>query len=495
MTVPPPSPMGRAEVDRILGALGAAHDRASAAMYALDSRPELALLRDTRPTGETARVAADVLARTGALWSQFAAFGALLGQAREVRARRSRPGDTELRELGDLLGAPVVALDADGTVLDDPAAAPAHRIGVTELARRIEAEATALAGTLAGLEAARSRLAGWFGQLTDALRWLRADAVELSGPGRPDELAGAGGPAVPGAAPPAGSQTAPAADLRAVPAAERRAVPAAEHRAGAERRAVPAAERRAGPADGAGAAPPLAGELDRLDRLDRAVEEAYRDAVADPLGAAGTGSAATALRDRLRRFEAEVAALTGRLAELTEVRDGYPGRTARLAAELDDLVTAAGETARTHALARDKIANSALPELSPDPTPALRAQFAQLDQVHREHRWSQVGRELAALERGVVDARRRMAESHEAADGLLRRRAELRGRLDAYRAKAGRLGLIEHPELSARYRQARDLLYTSPCDLSAATRAVVAYQRHLNDLAERPAPGAKGALP
>ncbi|MDW5330220.1 hypothetical protein [Plantactinospora sp. KLBMP9567] len=454
MTVPPPSPMGRAEVDRLLGALGAAHERASVVMYALDGRPGLALLRDTRPTGETARVGADVLARTGALWSQFAAFGALLGQAREVRARRSRPGDIELRELGELLGAPLVALDADGTVLDDPAAAPAQRIRLSELARRIETEAAALAGTLAGLEAARSRLAGWFGQLTDALRRLRADAVALSGAERPGDPADSGGPTASGAASAAGFGPASAA--------------------------------------GSGAAPL---SRDELDRLDRAVEEAYLGALADPLGATGTGSTAIALRDRLRRFEIEVAALTGRLAELTEVRDGYSGRVARLATELDELATAAAETTRAYALAQDKIANSALPDPSPDPTPALRAQFAQLGQVHREHRWSQVGTELAALERGVAAARRRMAESHEAADGLLRRRAELRGRLDAYRAKAGRLGLIEHPELSEQYRRARDLLYTSPCDLSAATRAVVAYQRHLNDLAERRAPGAKGATP
>ncbi|WP_159104659.1 hypothetical protein [Plantactinospora sp. BB1] len=455
MSVPTPSPMGRAEVDRVLGALGAALDRASAAMYALDSRPELALLRDARPTGETARVAADVRARTAALWSQFAAFGVLLDRARAVRARRSRPGDPELRELGALLTFPAVALNADGTVLDDPAGAAAHRIALPELARRIEAEAAALAGTLDGLAAARTRLAGWFGQLTDGLHRLRAEVVELGGSARSDEPAGTGAAAGSGAVPAAGTRAGVAA-------------------AGSGTAEVP---------------------RDELERLGRAVEEAYRSALADPLGATGSGSTATVLRDRLRRLAAELAALTGRVAELTEVRDGYPGRTARLAAELDELGTAVAETARTYALARAKIANSALPDPTPDPTPALRAQFAQLGQVHRERRWSRVGTELAALERGVADARRRTAESHEAADGLLRRRAELRGRLDAYRAKAGRLGLIEHTALSARYRQARDLLYTSPCDLSAATRAVVAYQRHLNDLAERPAPGAKGAVP
>ncbi|MEQ4300265.1 hypothetical protein ABNF97_02525 [Plantactinospora sp. B6F1] len=449
MTVPPPSPMGRAEVDQVLGALGAAHDRASAAMYALDGRPELVLLRDSRTAGETARVAGDVLARTGALWSQFAAFGVLLAQAREVRARRTRPGETELRELGDLLGAAVVALDVDGTVLDDPAGTPAQRLRLIELARRIEAEAAALSGALAGLESARARLAGRFAQLTDALHRLRAEAVGLTGPGgRGDEPV-----------PPAAGPVWPAAPV-----------------------ATPVTGSRVDPSP-----------HDELDRLDRVVDEAYREALADPIGASGSGPAATTVRDRLRRFEAEVAALAGRLADLTEVRDGYPGRIVRLASALDELTTAAAGTARAHALARAKIAASALPDLPPDPAPALRAQLAQLGQLHRERRWSQLGTELAALERGVADARRRLASSYEAADGLLLRRAELRGRLDAYRAKAGRLGLIEHLELSARYRQASDLLYTSPCDLSAATRAVVAYQRHLNDLAERPAPGAKGS--
>jgi hypothetical protein len=85
----------------------------------------------------------------------------------------------------------------------------------------------------------------------------------------------------------------------------------------------------------------------------------------------------------------------------------------------------------------------------------------------------------------VTAARERAAHLHEAADGLMRRRAELRGRLDAYRARAGRMALAEHEQLSALHRTAQELLYTSPCDLPAATRAVVAYQRYLNELTER----------
>ncbi|MFC6015786.1 hypothetical protein ACFP2T_06235 [Plantactinospora solaniradicis] len=417
---PSPSPMNRTEADRLIRDLGAAYDRISAAMYALDTHPDLAVLRGTQPGGDTARVAAGRPARIDVLWSQFTAFSDLLHRAREVRARRSRPGDAELRELAGLLRAPVVRLGADGMVLDDAVADPsAHSSGLVDLARRIETEAAGLAGALSEVVAARSRLAEGFGQLTATVARLRTEVGAL------------------------------------------------------------------------GDAPTVAGDLDRLGRQ---IDEAYGDALGDPLAATRNGPVASRIRDRLRELTVEVTGLAGRLAELTELRDGYPGRVARLRAELDELVAATTETNRVYAVALAKIANPGLPDL-PAANPALRIHLHQLDQLHRERRWHRLGTELDAVERAVATARRRMVELHEAADGLLRRRDELRGRLDAYRAKAGRLGLIEHVDLSARYRLARDLLYTSPCDLAAATRAVVAYQRQLNDLAERPTPGAKGAVP
>ncbi|MBF9134198.1 hypothetical protein I0C86_35465 [Plantactinospora sp. S1510] len=413
-------PMSRTEADRLIGDLGVAYDRISAAMYALDSHPHLAVLRAPELSGVTARVAAGLLARVDVLWSQFTAFSDLLHRAREVRSRRSRPGDTELRELAGLLRAPVVRLGPDGMVLDDASAdPPAHSSGLVDLARRIETEATGLAGALSEVVAARTRLVEGFGQLTATVARLRADVEGL------------------------GEDSAVAGDL---------------------------------------------------DRLGRQIDEAYGNALGDPLGATRDGPSGSGVRDRLRELTVEVTGVAERIADLIELRDGYPGRVARLAAELDDLVAATTETDRIYAVAEAKIANPGLPDL-PAANPALRTQLHLLDQLHRERRWQRLGAELDVVERAVVTARRRSAELYEAADGLLRRRVELRGRLDAYRAKAGRLGLIEHVELSARYRLARDLLYTSPCDLGAATRAVVAYQRQLNDLAERPTPGAKGAVP
>jgi hypothetical protein len=56
-------------------------------------------------------------------------------------------------------------------------------------------------------------------------------------------------------------------------------------------------------------------------------------------------------------------------------------------------------------------------------------------------------------------------------------RDELRGLLDAYKAKAARLGLGENPDLAARYEQAHDLLWTRPYDPAAAEAAVASYQQ------------------
>jgi hypothetical protein len=64
---------------------------------------------------------------------------------------------------------------------------------------------------------------------------------------------------------------------------------------------------------------------------------------------------------------------------------------------------------------------------------------------------------------------------------LVERRGELRGRFDAYRAKAARLGVVERPDVLAAGDRVHDLLWTRPCDLAAATVAVVEYQRLVRD--------------
>jgi hypothetical protein len=81
------------------------------------------------------------------------------------------------------------------------------------------------------------------------------------------------------------------------------------------------------------------------------------------------------------------------------------------------------------------------------------------------------GRSAAALDRA-----RRLAAAGGAS---LAERNELRGRLDAYRAKALALGRAEDAELDSLYHQAMDALFTAPCDLRQSEALVLAYQRAL----------------
>jgi hypothetical protein len=78
--------------------------------------------------------------------------------------------------------------------------------------------------------------------------------------------------------------------------------------------------------------------------------------------------------------------------------------------------------------------------------------------------------EITALLTGRRDTERPVA-------ALLGRCDELRGLFDAYKAKAARLGVTEDPSLAARYDQARELLWTAPCDLTAAADAVNRFQQ------------------
>ena len=74
------------------------------------------------------------------------------------------------------------------------------------------------------------------------------------------------------------------------------------------------------------------------------------------------------------------------------------------------------------------------------------------------------------------------------AAALLDRREELRGLLGAYQAKAARVGGAEDSMLDYSYDRAHNLLWTAPCDLSAAADAVTGYQQAVLELERGPLP-------
>jgi hypothetical protein len=238
-------------------------------------------------------------------------------------------------------------------------------------------------------------------------------------------------------------------------------------------------------------------------RLDAARELAaslglgeVRDPLFTALGDLGTELAdirATAFGDPLAYYRGEpgagepdlrdVDALSTRLASirvdldaLATVRAGYDEQVGRARAAIDRLTALAAEAQQAHATALDKIVAPAIADVPSEAEPLL-ARLSGLTELVARQRWSSVSAELAALATATDDAVRRVRDVQDTATALLDRRAELRGRLDAYRVKAARSRINEDAEIAGSYQQAYDLLWTSPCDLRAATKALNRYQQ------------------
>ena len=223
-----------------------------------------------------------------------------------------------------------------------------------------------------------------------------------------------------------------------------------------------------------------------VDAIGNALADLRSRAFGDPLalyrGEPGSG------RPDLVEGEAlsgRLGAVRDRLAALAAVRVEYDEKVARASAAIDDVATAEADAKAAYELALEKIASPAIAPV-PDGTPPLRAQLAGLGSLVASHDWGLVADELAALARHTEQARARAADVVQTATALLDRRSELRGRLDAYKVKAARLRLSEDAELAAHYRETYDLLWTVPCDLRAATKALNRYQQAIT---------AKGATP
>jgi hypothetical protein len=178
---------------------------------------------------------------------------------------------------------------------------------------------------------------------------------------------------------------------------------------------------------------------------------------------------------RLARLRERTAAALSRAADLAALRANSGRRIEAVAA----IVAAARQAWQDAMAARertaDKIAAVALP--APPNVSGLAPRLASLNTLTAEGRWARLDSELDLLEKQATALARDCRDAEQQATALLDRREELRGLLDAYRARAAKLGGAEDSDLDARYDRAHDLLWTAPCDLPAAANAVTGYQR------------------
>ncbi|UFR04431.1 hypothetical protein KBP30_26155 [Streptomyces sp. Go40/10] len=226
---------------------------------------------------------------------------------------------------------------------------------------------------------------------------------------------------------------------------------------------------------------------DDLERITRTLTQLREDVVRDPLAfwvpaegssAPGGGRPDTTVYDREARALEDV---RREIDAVLTVRQDAEARLIRLRDVLSraDRTLAEARTARGEVLA--KIAATEVPVVSGPPT-ALQEQLATAAEYRRQAQWHRLSPLLESLEEKAEDELLRARESLTAVTAPLAVRAELRGRLDAYKAKVARHGLAEDPLLVERYDAARRMLWSAPCDLRVAEQAVLRYQQTAAEL-------------
>jgi hypothetical protein len=226
---------------------------------------------------------------------------------------------------------------------------------------------------------------------------------------------------------------------------------------------------------------------DDLERITRSLTALRAEVISDPLAhwvpapgssAPGGGRPDTTTYDRQARALEDV---RREIDAVLTVRQDAEQRLVRLRDLLSraDRTLAEARSARGEVLA--KIAASEVPAVSGPPT-VLQEQLATAAEYRRHAQWHRLSPLLESLEQKAEEELLRARESLTAVTAPLAVRAELRGRLDAYRAKVSRHGLAEDPLLVERYDAARRMLWSAPCDLRVAEQAVLRYQHTAADL-------------
>jgi hypothetical protein len=176
--------------------------------------------------------------------------------------------------------------------------------------------------------------------------------------------------------------------------------------------------------------------------------------------------------------EQSVAALTRAAAEARALRDEWQDRLRAARDELDRVEQEVAAAQAAHATATVKILEPSLP----DPPAVDHHLAAGLDHVvgladagHWDDARARLDEWSTTLQRRADAA----AASTIASRAPMIERDQLRGLLDAYRAKAHGLGLDEDGDVTDAYEHAQAALYVAPADLASARRLVERYQRLL----------------
>jgi DNA repair exonuclease SbcCD ATPase subunit len=194
-------------------------------------------------------------------------------------------------------------------------------------------------------------------------------------------------------------------------------------------------------------------------------------AASDPLSV--PAEAVSELAARVQTVCAEMAAEADRLDGVTAQLDGLEAQAQSVTTQLEQARVEWREAQRK--IAGSTAAGAPIDALL-ESVARLRAELAAAR--HSEDRRTMVAA-VSRLEGAFSRVQAEAATAARQATAGLEQRRELRGRLDAYRAKAVASGRVEDLELERLFEAATDALYTAPCDLDEAERRVSAYQRRM----------------
>jgi hypothetical protein len=266
----------------------------------------------------------------------------------------------------------------------------------------------------------------------------------------------------------------PAELLSAMEAAFTIAVTVASQAGEAWQKLLPAAADAAASVDNVRALTRQAGGATAtIDEADRRLGVFTAQLASDPLGA--NGDDLNAVRHLVARADAE-------RTSAAELKEALSQRLADARALAEKLGVAQMALQHSADQVVDRFRDEDIRSVrGPDLTPDLRA----IEALAAAGHWSLISPKLADWSRRGRERLAALESSAAHNTGLLTVRNELRGRLDAYQAKALRRGLGENASLSPLADQAKTALYTAPCDLEAARAAVNAYQDALTSTIAR----------
>jgi hypothetical protein len=195
---------------------------------------------------------------------------------------------------------------------------------------------------------------------------------------------------------------------------------------------------------------------------------------ADPLAADLSGVDAVA-----RQVETATEVLRAAVA----ARGELAGQLTAAAQALEAIGTLIDQARAARAEASQKILGATFGTVDADALAArlnfLRTNLRSITSVGQGD-WQEARRLLGQLDQQTAALRDEVTLALGAVKGPLDTRNELRGRLDAYHAKALAIGLAEDEGLTQVYERARTLLFTAPCDVAGAEAAVREYQQGLS---------------